>query len=183
MSASRLIPKIALIICLVSLAAGCGYTTRSMITERFSTVYIGPFVNKVDITQEAYAANKYRIYRPFLESDIRQAVVDKFLSDGSLRPVPEESADLFLKGELVEFRRDPLRYDRNDEVMEYRINIIVNLSLWDRKENKLLWQENNFTGTTSYFTTGSATKTEDEGINDALSDLSRRIVERSVEEW
>ena len=174
------------ILLLISAITGCGYTTRSMISSKFHTIYITPFVNKVDITRETDAANKYRIYRPMLETDITKKVTNKYLFDGNLRPVKTESADLILKGELVEFRRDPLRYTDNDEVEEYRINIVVNISLWDRKENTLVWQENNFTGDFTYFTsftTSGTPKSEDVAVNDALDDLARRIVERTVEQW
>src|SRR3990167_5727850 len=61
---------------------GCGYTTRSMISSKFHTIYITPFVNKVDITRETDAANKYRIYRPMLETDITKKVTNKYLFDG-----------------------------------------------------------------------------------------------------
>lgn len=84
---------------------------------------------------------------------------------------------------MVEFRRDPLRYTDNNDVEEYRINIVVNLSLWDNRENKLIWQENNFTGDTTYFTTGQLAKPEDTAVSDAINDLARRIVERTVEQW
>ncbi|MFA5144739.1 MAG: LptE family protein [Candidatus Omnitrophota bacterium] len=162
---------------------GCGYTTRSMISDNFKTIYVTPFINKVDITNEAYTQNKYRIYRPMIETDITRSVTNKFLFDGNLRPVKEESADVVLKGEITEFRRDPLRYDSNDVVAEYRINLVVNISLQDKKENKLLWQENNFIGDTTYFTSGIQAKTEDAAVKDALDDLARRIVERAVEVW
>ncbi|OGX18346.1 MAG: hypothetical protein A3K83_06285 [Omnitrophica WOR_2 bacterium RBG_13_44_8b] len=162
---------------------GCGYTTRSMVSGNFRTIYIAPFVNKVDITKENYASDRHRIYKPTLETDITRAVTDKFLFDGNLRPYREETADLILKGELIEFRRDPLRYDENDNVLEYRINLVVNISLWDKRENKLAWEEKNFTGDTTYFTSGSSAKPEDTAVNDALSDLARRIVERTVEQW
>ena len=165
---------------------GCGYTTRSAISSKFRTIYITPFANKIDITQETDAGYKYRIYRPMLESDVTKKVTNKFLFDGNLKPVKEENADLILKGELVGFRRDPLRYTDSDEVEEYRINILVNLSLWDTKENTLVWQENNFTGDFTYFTsfsTAGTPRSEDAAVNDALDDLARRIVERTVEQW
>jgi hypothetical protein len=97
--------------------------------------------------------------------------------------VEEANADLILKGEVVDFRKDPLRYDNSDNVSEYRINLVVNISLWNKEENKLIWQENNFTGDTTYFATGTQSKTEDTAVTDALNDLSRRIVERTVEQW
>jgi len=40
-----------------------------------------------------------------------------------------------------------------------------------------------FTGNTSYFTTGTQAKSEATAVNDALTDLARRIVERTVEQW
>jgi len=175
---------LAIIGCLFSAAlAGCGYTTRSMISTKYKTIYITPFVNKIDITRESYVQNKYRIYRPLLETDITKAVTDKYLFDGNLKPAPKETADLILKSELMEFRKDPLRYDGSDNVEEYRVNVVVNISLWDTKENKLVWEENNFTGDTHYFTTGTNAKSESTAINDAIDDLARRIVERTVEQW
>ena len=168
---------------IVTALCGCGYTTRSMISNKYRTIYILPFVNKTDITNESYTASKYRLYRPHLETDITTSVVNKFLFDGNLKPVKEQNADLILKGELVDFRKDPLRYNNNDEVLEYRVNLVINISLWDKKENKLVWEENNFTGDTSYFTTSTLQKSEPTAINDALADLARRVVERVVEQW
>jgi outer membrane lipopolysaccharide assembly protein LptE/RlpB len=174
------------IILLVTLA-GCGYTTRSNISTKFKTIYITPFINKVDIARETDIGSKYKIYRPLLETDITKAVNNKFLLDGNLKPIKKESADLILKGELVEFGREPLRYSEDNEVEEYRINVKVNLILWDNKENKSLWEENYFTGIASYFTSyypvAAERKEEAVAVNDAITDLARRIVERTVEEW
>ncbi|HNW39601.1 MAG TPA: LPS assembly lipoprotein LptE [Candidatus Omnitrophota bacterium] len=168
---------------------GCGYTTRSMLYGKYNTIYITPFLNKVDIAEESFSANKYRIYRPMLETDITKKVVNRYLFDGNLKPAKEPTADLVLKGELIEYRKDPLSYTNDtDNVTEYRINIYVNLSLWDTKENKLLWQENNFNGNYSYFTSenlnqASVRVSEATAVNNAIEDLARRIVERTVEQW
>ncbi len=179
---------------LTTALTGCGYTTRSMLYGKYNTIYIAPFVNKVDITQESFSANKYRIYRPMLETDITKKVINRYLFDGNLKPVKEGVADLVLKGELVEYRKDPLSYTGDTEnVTEYRINVNVNLSLWDAKENKLLWQENNFNGNYSYFTSVDFERagvnssrivvSEATAVNNAVEDLARRIVERTVEQW
>jgi outer membrane lipopolysaccharide assembly protein LptE/RlpB len=186
---NKILILLAAISCLLTTAlSGCGYTTRSMLTGKYSSIYITPFLNKVDVTQEAYSANKYRIYRPMLETDITRKVINKYLFDGNLKPLKESIADLVLKGELVEYRKDPVSYTSdNNDVIEYRINIYVNLQLWDAKENKLLWEENNFNGNYSYFTsfaTGNVIQVpEDTAVNNAIEDLARRIVERTVEQW
>lgn len=174
--------------------AGCGYTTRSMISNKFRSIYITPFVNKIDFTQETYVASKYRLYRPLLETEITKEVINKFVFDGNLRPREKESADLLLKANVVDFRKDVVKYDDNGDPGEYRVNIAVNIELWDNKENKLIWQENNFTGYISYFPANSTLqnvtpKSTDGAVNDAIAvtdaikDLARRIVERTVEQW
>jgi hypothetical protein len=154
-----------------------------MIADKYQSIYIVPFVNKVDITSDTDVANKYKIYRPMIETDITRSVTERFIFDGNLKPTHKENADLILKGEVMEYRKDPLRYTDDDVVEEYRINLVVNISLWDNKENKLIWEEKNFTGDTTYFTIGSSAKSEGTAVNDALTDLARRIVERTVEQW
>jgi outer membrane lipopolysaccharide assembly protein LptE/RlpB len=167
---------------LLSNIAGCGYTTRSMVSSQFKTIHVAQFANKISINQES-AANNYRIYKPALETDITSALVNRFILDGGLKISKEEGADLTLKGSLVKFRRDALRYDKNDNVQEYRIGISVDMQLIDNKEDKVLWEETAFTGEATYFTVGPTAKSDDLAVNEALDDLVRRIVERVVDQW
>ena len=178
---SLLLTSCSLLLC------ACGYTTRSAISNKFRTIYVEPFINKVDITKETDVERRYKVYRPSLETDVSRAVNNKYLFDGNLKPAKKESADLVLKGELVEFSRDPLRYNDNNDVEEYRVNVKVNLGLWDNKENRLIWEESSFTGFADFFTSfypvASDRKDESVAVNEATDDLARRIVERTVEEW
>jgi len=176
--------RIIISLALAFLISGCGYTTRSQITEKYKTIYIRQFQNNIDITAESSAARKLKTNYPAIETDITQAVIDRFIWDGDIRPSREEDADLILKGIVTEFRRDSLRYVRTtEEVEEYRITLVVNLSLIDKKENKMLWQENNLVGDTSYFTEGLMAEPEQQAIQKAVEDIARRIVERVVEDW
>lgn len=163
---------------------GCGYTTRSTISDKYRTIYILPFLNKIDITSEAKGGLKYQVYRPLLETDVTKAVIDRFMMDGNLRIAKDQNSDLILKGSLVDFRRDVLRYATDEETPEeYRISISVDLNLWDRAENKPAWEEKGFTGEASYFVTGANAKSDSAAITDATVDLARRIVARTVEQW
>lgn len=175
--------KRGLFLLLVIIIAGCGYTTRSMISGKYKTIYVKPFVNKINITSDTDVARKYKIYRPYLETDVTKAVINKFVFDGNLKPVKSESADVTLTGEIIEFRKDPVRYTSGNDVEEYRVNLVVNIILKDNRNDTIIWQENGFTGETSYFTTGTLRKSEAQAINDTVADLARRIVERAVEEW
>jgi hypothetical protein len=166
--------------------SGCGYTSRSMISDKYRTIYVPPFSNSIDITMQGDAGNKYQLYRPNMESEVTRAVSNRYLFDGNLKPVKEETATLTLRGELAQFRKDPLRYaDNSDDVTEYRVNIVVNLQMWDNTgpEKQLLWEEKGFTGETSYFVTGPNAISEEQAINNSITDLARRIVERTVDQW
>ncbi len=162
---------------------GCGYSTRSAIKSSIRTIYVEPFKNNIDYTSEFSEARNVRTYFPLLESKITQVVVDRFLFDGNVKVVKKEAADVVLKGALIDYTRDALRYDDNNNVQEYRVNLAVSMSLRNEKEDKLIWDEPRFVGEAAYFTSGSQAKSESSAINDALIDLARRIVERTVEQW
>lgn len=163
--------------------AGCGYTTRSLLPPEFKTIYVSNFSNDIRVTAEQSNLRMYRGYRPGMENDLTRAVINRYLFDGNLKPVDQGRTDLVLKGTLIDFKRDPLRFDTNDNIEEYRIKLIVNLTLEDAKTGKIVWQENGFAGETTYFTSGSLAKSEAAALNDAILDIARRIVERTVEAW
>lgn len=177
--------SLAVLLAAVSCWAGCGYTTKSLIAEKYHTVYVAPFKNKIDITRETKTGGgNYRIYRPALETDVTSAIIQKFLIDGNLKPVKNrDAADLVLDGELIGFRKDALRYDRNDNVEEYRVNVVVRLTMTDQAKGETFWVEPSFTGYASYFVTGAQANSEATTISDAITDLSRRVVERTVDQW
>jgi outer membrane lipopolysaccharide assembly protein LptE/RlpB len=162
---------------------GCGYTARSLLPSDYKSVYVDSFANKIKITAEQSNVRMYRGYRPGLEADITSAIIDKFLLDGNLKVADRSSASLILKGELVDFRKEPLRYDANDNIEEYRLILTVNMELDEVKTGKVVWKERSFSGETTYRTGGSLAKSESSALADATQDLARRVVERTVEGW
>lgn len=170
-------------IVLLTLMHGCGYTTRSLLPSNFKTIYVESFKNTIKITAEQSDVRMYIGYLPGMEIGLTKAVIDKFISDGNLRIVSEPDADLVMKGTLVDFRKEPLRYDANDNVDEYRIKLIVDLELIDQKTAKTVWREKGFAGETTYRTSGTLTTSENVAMQNAMTDIARRIVERTVEAW
>ena len=166
--------------------SGCGYAVRSVYVGPYKTICVEPFVNKVDIFSEdaSSLSQRFRTYYPLLETDLRTMIINRFMYDGGLRIASKDEADLILKGELIEYRRDPLRYENNQEdVVEYRISLIMHLTLYKKGEEKPLWDEPNFIGDAAYFTSGTQAKSEKAALDDAVSDLARRVIERTVENW
>ncbi|MCX5678336.1 MAG: LPS assembly lipoprotein LptE [Candidatus Omnitrophica bacterium] len=177
--------KCLMTLSLISLLAvsGCGYTTASLLPPEFKTICVENVKNSINVAAEQSELRMYRGYRPGMETDITKAVIDRFLFDGNLKIAPEEKANLVLKSELVDYKRDSLRYDANDNVEEYRIKLIVNMQLEDALNGKVLWTEKGFAGETTYRLSGSGSKSEAAAINDAIDDLAKRIVERTIEAW
>jgi hypothetical protein len=166
-------------ILLVLAIAGCGYTTGSLLPSKYRKIAIQPFENKVAFVDE----NIQGVYVPLLESNVRTAIIDRFLFDGNLHIADPDKADLLLSGALTSFVQDTLRQDVNLNVQEYRIRIIVSLKLTDAATDKVLWEEPSFVGETTYFLTGPQAQTQSAAVQTALTDLATRVVERTIENW
>lgn len=177
--------RFLVVVCLlyVIVYSGCGYTTRAYVGA-YQKIYVAPFKNSIDIASARSEYSRYVTYYPLLESTITQAVVNRFLFDGSLKIVKESDADVLLKGELISYNRGAMRYaENNEDVTQYRITLVVNISLYDTKTGELVWQKDSFAGDANYQTTGTQAKSEKAALDDAISDLARRIVDQFLEEW
>jgi hypothetical protein len=172
-----------LIIILPFILFGCGYTVRSNFPPDIKTIHIETFANKIPITEESYDRYSYRTYRPLLEVDITNAVINRFIYYGSLKVVKEKDADLLLTGELKDFIRQPLRTTSAGNVEEFRLNLVVDITLKNTRKNEVMWIEEGLIGDTTYFASGTLAKSEAQAVDDAIKDLARRIADRVVEGW
>lgn len=166
------------------LLAGCGYTTKSLLPLHIKTVYIENFKNSIDIAAEISDKNPYRLYSPGLENEVTKAVSERFISDGNLKVARHsESADAVVSGELLEYIREPLRYNDNQDVTEYRVRVTASVKFLDKKENKIIWETKSFSGESSQRTEGGLKKTEETARREAVDDLARRVIEKTIEVW
>lgn len=161
------------------LFSGCGYTTKSILPKSIQTIYIEPFKNNIDFT----TGTGRNVYLPLLEIDARNAIIDRFLFDGSLKITKPELADLILTGDLNGYERSGLRYTDDDDVEEYRIHITVSFVMFNTKKDEVSWAESSFVGEATYFVSGPQVSSEDSAVDAAIADLARRIVERTIENW
>ncbi|MFC1646100.1 LPS assembly lipoprotein LptE [Candidatus Omnitrophota bacterium] len=162
---------------------GCGYTTRAYIGP-YKTIYVAPFKNSVNIASASSEYSRYITYYPLLESTITQEIVDRFIFDGSLKIKKEKDADIILKGELIAYERNALRYaENNEDVTQYRVTLIINMGLYNAETGGKIWQKDSFAGDSSYHTTGTNATSEKSALDNAISDLARRVVEELVEAW
>ena len=167
----------------VGLAGGCGYTVKSRLAENVKSVHVLPVKNAIDISSEISDKNRFRVYRPGTEVDLTNAIINRFVFDGTLKVTAASQADAVVDAKLVDYRRDPLRYSAGDDIQEYRLSVVLDVAVYQAHGHKLLWHEENVTGDTSYFLSGARAQSEDEAAAKAVDDAARRVVEKTIEVW
>jgi hypothetical protein len=163
--------------------SGCGYTSSSLLPKGLDTIHVDNFANGIDTTREVSDRRMSYFYKPGIETEVTRAVIDGFIFDRHLSVQSGKEADLTLKGTLVDYKQYPLSYNRDDDIEEYRVEILVNIELVNNKTGEVMWTENNFMGQANFNVIGPNRITDPEAQSDAVKDLSARIVERVVEAW
>lgn len=179
----RRIPVSLVLIFFIFMFSGCGYSGRSLLAPNLKTIYVDNFKNAIAVGREVTEDKKYALYRPGIENDITNAIVDRFTFDGNLMISQKNKADIALEGALTNYVKEALRYDNADNVEEYRIRIVVDMKLIENPGGKIMWTEKGFAGEATYNTIGRYAASEDTARGEAIKDLARRIVERTVEGW
>ena len=88
-----------------------------------------------------------------------------------------------LSAKLVKFDRDPVRYNADDSIQEFRIHVRAAVKFKDLVEDETIWSTKEISGESTYFLSGRLAKSEDEAVEEALEDLVRHVIERILEVW
>ena len=163
-------------------ASGCGYTQKSLLSENIKSIHVAPVKNEIDLSSEITDKKSFRVYRPGVEVDITNAIINQFIFDGHLKVAALEKANAVVETRLVDYRRDPLRYSAGEDIQEYRLSVVVDVTVTQTIDHKVLWHEN-LVGDTTFFLSGSRAVSEDEATAKAVEDLARRVVEKTIELW
>ncbi len=153
----------------VFLLAGCGYTARGLLPPGVKKINISTFVNQT--------------YEYQIEFTLANEITNEFIIDGRLQVVNLAEADTQLTGTIVEYRRESLVYDRNDDVSQYQIQVFADVALKDLEDGSIIWEGSRIKGEDIYFVTGSLANTEEEARLGAFKDLAENIVDQVIEGW
>ena len=152
------------------------YEVKLELPTYIEDIYIKKFVNEV---------GEYN-----LEVDVTNAVIEEFLKDGRLNVVDKEGdADAVLEGVITGYEVQPIAWDYlKNIVTENRIRISVTIRFWDKKANKLLWEDHTqvggyLMGEATFSVVGTNPETEKDAKVKAAQDLARDIVRRVIEGW
>lgn len=163
--------------------SGCGYTRKSLLSETLKSVHVAPIKNAIDLSEEVTDRRPFRVYRPGVEVELTNAVINRFIFDGNLKVERPEAADLIVDARVTDYRRDALRYSGSDDVQEYRLTIVVDVRVYERKTGKAVWSDTALAGDTSFFIAGPRAISEDRAAQLAVEDVARRVVDRTIEIW
>jgi len=125
-----------------------------------------------------------RTGQPNLENEITQQLTRDFLVDGRLELTNPDQAGAILQGTIVQYLLTPLLLDVHNTPQQYKMRIIMHLSLKDTQAGKSLWTEDNWEENTTYYVNNSLgirPETEQDARRRLITQLSRRIVSRVIE--
>lgn len=148
----------------------CGYSFRGSLPPHIRTVAVLVLENK---TQQ-----------PGVEALITNALVEAVVASGRLRLVKAEDADAILSGSVVGYTIESVAFDRSANVTNYRLHIVLNLTLRDVKRKEDLWKEEGIRERADFKVPGQVTITlirEDEALRRASVDIARAVVNRAIE--
>ena len=156
--------------------SACGYTQEARLPSGIKTIAVSTFKNEIP-PKEQFA------YRPGLEIELTNAIIDRFIFDGNLKVVDESKADAVLEGSIITYEQEGVRFDRLESIEEYRLFLVVKFKLTDRRTQQVIIEEPNFSGRAEFFISRSPNAVRRTAANSATFDLARNLVDRIVEEW
>ncbi len=150
-----------------ALISGCGYTTKPLISRKINSIYIPIFENET--------------FRKGLEFDLTNAVKNEIMSNTKLRITTQDNADTILTGKIQKVTESMLSSNVEDNIVEGRVIIYVDIKLVDRRTGRTLIEEKGLKRPAEYIVKrGENIKTASQ---ESLVFLAETIVYQLEEKW
>ncbi len=155
------------IVVIFALISGCGYSNKSLISRKINSIYIPIFENET--------------FRKSLEFDLTNAVKNEIMSNTKLRIAKKDNADTILTGKIQKVTESMLSSNVEDNIVEGRVTIYVDIKLVDRRTGRTLIEEKNVKQPAEYIVKrGENIKT---ASRESLALLAETIVGHLEEKW
>jgi len=121
---------VVVLIALSMLLSSCGYGfthVGGIVPEDTKTIAIPTFINGTT--------------EPYVDVEVTKAVVNEFLTDGRLKVVSAETADLVLTGKVTKFEVIPAAYTTDNYVSSYQVIMGISVSVEDMRTHKYILQD------------------------------------------
>lgn len=167
----RLLSPIVIILLFLS---SCGYQFAE------KGAYIPASVRSISIP-----VFENKTLEPIVEEEFTSEVIMGFIKDSRLQVVDKSQGDLILYGSITSYKESPLAFDRNQNVLENRITVIVHLKLIQPSTNNVL-MEKDMTKNVEYSVSSDIMLTRASklsAIKELARDLSEVISDRILGGW
>ncbi len=121
---------------------------------------------------------------PLLTQQVADAIKEAFQNQLGLRPAGEAKADAVVRGVIVRYEPgitesfQPAGQASGTQVTRRRVQLSLNVEVYDQREGRMLWQQAGLTVDGEY-TPGR----EDDGRQAALKKLVKDIVDGAQSQW
>ncbi|KPK70418.1 hypothetical protein AMJ82_03430 [candidate division TA06 bacterium SM23_40] len=158
----------------ILLLSGVAILTAVHCTYTFSTLLPG-HIQTISIPMMGNETVEYG-----LEERLTEQLVEEFIKDNHLRVVDPGESDSVLEGSVSDYRRSAYSYDQQEQVIQYQVEIWVNITYRDAVRDEVIWEEEKIRGWGTYF---ASTETEEDGTDRAIEQLASDVLRRTVEGW
>lgn len=162
--------------CLLPLAvacllAGCGYYSTSSRTAKDIKSVAVPFIEN-------------RTPEPNLEIIVTEILVTTLIEDNTLSVRDEADADAVLEAKIVSFRNVPFSFNRDLNAEEYHVSMTMEATLFNRRLNQPIWENEMIKGDGSYFLDATQPEfTYEAALEETIREITDRVINLTVRDW
>ncbi|MDD5085055.1 MAG: LPS assembly lipoprotein LptE [Candidatus Omnitrophica bacterium] len=162
-------------LCGLFLISGCGYTNKTQLPSDMRRIHVPTFKNAMSVSTTF-------TYEAGLESKVTNAIINRLIFDGNLKVVDSvEEADMLLLGEIKRYEQEPIGFNSDEGIREFRLFIVTKFTMKNLHTNEIMWTEDDFCASSQYFTADIAN--QQSATNRAIQTLATYVVNRIVEDW
>lgn len=156
-----------LLLVMVFVLTGCGYTSRSLLEQNVRSIYVPIFDNKT--------------FRRGLEFELTKAVKEEILFKTRLKLEDKDRAETVLLGRITDIKERVLIENPDAEVVESSVTIHVQFSLEDQRTGRTIIKNTDVATTAEFI----ARRNEDVKIGEveAFVDIAEKIINLMEEKW
>jgi hypothetical protein len=120
-----------------------------------------------------------------LEASLTQNTLQQLQVDGRIPIASADQADLVIKLVITQYLITPIYFDpKTNNVLQYQLTLTYDMSVFDRKENKLFIEDKGRQHSIYYYTpqyTGAINQTQDQATAQMMLETAQLIVQRVLE--
>lgn len=114
-----------------------------------------------------------------LADQMTDIVIDALIEDGTMKVLSTDMAEAILVGVLTRYERVPHKFDENDQVQQYKVVMVFDVSLTESSDKTELWHET-MRQEGIYDVEG---ETEEDGRQEAIALLVEAIMNKTTRSW